>query len=165
MTEPTMTELIKIEHRRADLQRLDSGLDGCGCSDCQELYREIDLSKYGGRVVRTNDIILIKEKQQVADHWTEDGQYFVHYGRRWAVNKQGQRICLDPPGQPLQSPSEASPDKQQGVAKVVPDSLIPEPIMQQEKGSKGRPQKEDNEQVNRSTLWRRQQKQQQAALL
>jgi hypothetical protein len=54
-----INELIKQDHQQAERLRLDMGMDGCGCADCQELYRTIDLEKYGARVQRFQDIITI----------------------------------------------------------------------------------------------------------
>jgi hypothetical protein len=52
-------EVVKHDHRQAELLRLDMGMEGCGCADCQELYRSIDLDNYGARVQRFQDIIII----------------------------------------------------------------------------------------------------------
>ena len=46
-------------HNEAELLRLRMGMDGCGCSLCQEYYQTLDLSNYGYRVKRFGDITVI----------------------------------------------------------------------------------------------------------
>lgn len=56
---------IRKEHYRAELQRLNKGMEGCGCSLCQELYKTMDLSKYGTRVKHYGDFVMVAAKQVV----------------------------------------------------------------------------------------------------
>lgn len=56
---------IKEEHQKAELLRLEQGWTGCGCSDCQEFYKTIDLKKYGDRVKEIADIILISGNRKL----------------------------------------------------------------------------------------------------
>ena len=135
---PDLKALILAEHRRAELQRLEEGQAGCGCSDCQLFYQTIDLSKYGRRVKTLDGYVLIVEKaRQAADSDTV------------------QTDCL-----PL-------PDKQGRVTKLPSDSLIPLPVMAQPvkpvnitgnalKHGGGRPQKPAGAPISRRTLYRRQ---------
>lgn len=60
---------IKQEHQRAEIERLRSGYDGCGCSDCQELYTIINLPKYGRRVIYAAEAIIITAGRYGADLW------------------------------------------------------------------------------------------------
>lgn len=94
MSESTLRELILSEHRRAELQRLDSGLPGCGCSDCQQLYREINLAKYGSRVTESGGNVLIKESKEavIRQSWGAVFQYFD--GWAWGIAADGRTICL-----------------------------------------------------------------------
>lgn len=50
---------IRQEHERAELQRIDSGDSGCGCSLCQALYQRTDMSKYGARVKEIAGVISV----------------------------------------------------------------------------------------------------------
>lgn len=61
MTTDLFAPAIRKEHFRAELQRLNEGWPGCGCADCQELYKTLDHSKYGTRVVYMDDIVIITE--------------------------------------------------------------------------------------------------------
>ena len=51
--------LIKEEHQHAELARLNAGMEGCGCADCREFYKTIDLTRYGSRVKTFGDYITI----------------------------------------------------------------------------------------------------------
>lgn len=64
-------EMMQKAHRQAELERLRAGFEGCGCSDCQEYYRELDLTVYGERVKRVADIITIIEGKTGADNWQQ----------------------------------------------------------------------------------------------
>lgn len=46
-------------HAQSEFDRLNRGMEGCGCAECQALYRSMDLEIYGTRVKRYQDIILI----------------------------------------------------------------------------------------------------------
>lgn len=54
-----LQDLIKEEHRRAELERLRLGEECCGCRDCQQLYSTLDLSEYGSRVIRVGGEVLM----------------------------------------------------------------------------------------------------------
>ncbi len=134
--------LISQEHRRAELERLDAGWDGCGCADCQAFYSEIDLEKYGGRVIDTGGTIVVK-------------------AARTGVAQTGVWGCADPvdniPGDDVLSPSIITQDGDSGVSKIKDDTFIDPPSDQaQESGimkQRGRPRKFG--QVSRTTAWRR----------
>ncbi len=51
---------IKEEHHAAELLRLHSGLAGCGCTTCQELYRHLDLTRYGKRVYEFEGVFIVE---------------------------------------------------------------------------------------------------------
>jgi hypothetical protein len=91
------SENIKKEHLRAEVERLDEGWSGCGCADCQELYREIDLKKYGSRVREIDGEITISDApwMQPKDYWIGD-DVLVHYGKKYVVNELLQNVCLGP---------------------------------------------------------------------
>lgn len=61
MTTELFAQSIRKEHFRAELQRLNEGWPGCGCADCQELYKTLDHSKYGTRVTYLDGIVIIGE--------------------------------------------------------------------------------------------------------
>lgn len=96
-------ELIDIrkEHHQVELLRLQSGLDGCGCKDCQVFYAALDLSKYGDRVKRYGGFIQIVAGKTGADLWEEyhrpeswdnTGQVFFTDGRGYALDYRGTTV-------------------------------------------------------------------------
>jgi hypothetical protein len=88
------TVAIREEHYRAELQRLSEGWAGCGCSFCQELYKSIDLSKYGNRVKQHGDAVFILETpwlQPQKDRWTGDIRTIG--GLRFIVSRSGKTVC------------------------------------------------------------------------
>lgn len=94
-----LKKLIILEHRRAELRRLDSGQAGCGCQDCQSLYREIDLGKYGSRLKHHGELIYIDASPggaEPADYWTDNDATFVHCGNGWCVTPGGETVCIGP---------------------------------------------------------------------
>lgn len=74
-----LSALIKKEHQRAELQRLDEGWPGCGCLACQELYKTLDLSKYGSRVKRHGAVIAISEQPGGGGNFTDSTGEVVTY--------------------------------------------------------------------------------------
>ncbi len=56
---------IRKEHFRAELQRLNEGWAGCGCSDCQQLYGTLDHSKYGTRVSYLDSVVVVGEDESL----------------------------------------------------------------------------------------------------
>ena len=84
-------ELIKEEHHRAELQRLNDGWGGCGCQECQQFYKEIDLSIYGSRVhYYFGDMISItddkvKLAQLLGDKWVGSEQICIIQGQGYAT--------------------------------------------------------------------------------
>lgn len=168
-----MTTILS-DHHRAELQRLEQGQAGCGCSDCQALYKTLDLSKFGSRVFQLDGHISIGEgKNKIpSDCWTDDGAIFVHYGKRWGLTKEGQRICRGPVEVPKttedtdQNATDSPLQSLGGVAKIPPSEISPPNdtlntnggIMQQEKRARGRPPKPPEELVHRTTGWRRRRK-------
>ena len=124
-----VTEIyIKQEHRDSELLRLRKGMDGCGCSECQDFYQLIDLSVYGDRVKRYSDVITIIADRTGADlyddqrdHWTKNDSIFICDGQGYAVAKNGATVCIGPvddDGNPLEDVSNA-PEKRQGVVEPV----------------------------------------------
>lgn len=136
-TESELKELIKMEHRRAELQRLDDGFDGCGCQDCQAFYRELDLSKYGNRVSYFGDIVLISERRKRPEPLNA---FLDHLDGQEGVTKIHDKGNIPPATAQAQDAG----------------------IMQQEKRTRGRPRKDGP--VNRVTLWRRQRKSEPGAM-
>ena len=59
MAVETFSDQIKVDHSIAELERLDAGMDGCGCQDCQDFYKTINLNVYGDRVRYFHDTIII----------------------------------------------------------------------------------------------------------
>ncbi len=152
--------LIAAEHIRAELQRLDDGWPGCGCADCQELYKTIDLKKYGSRVARYGDQIVIAAGRQSkdTDHWLDDGTFFCG-GKRWGVSASGATVSYkDAPETPPNS-GETQQEGQNAVTKlsggviVLPttDLAMKNKAVMLHPG--GRPLKEGP--VTRMTAWRR----------
>lgn len=128
---------INEEHHLAELERLRAGYDGCGCIDCQELYKTLDLSRYGSRVASYGDFILIAAGKTCADLW-----------EKYHLEK------------PYQNGIETIPEEQKGVAKIVDKGILPlidtqaegNGFMQHSK-KRGRPTKSGL--VHRTTKWRR----------
>ncbi len=108
-----LTEQIKAEHTRAELQRLDADMAGCGCSDCQALYKTLDLNKYANRVSDSGDTILIAEKSRQSSRVDD-------------VSSSPESVCL------------RLPDKEDVVSKMLPDCRILPRIMKH----RGRPRKQ-----------------------
>lgn len=104
---------IKAEHNRAELQRLDAGMAGCGCSDCQALYRTLDLSKYSNWVSDFGDTILVAEKSRQSSRVDD-------------VSSSPESVCL------------LLPDKEEVVSKMLSDCRILPRIMKH----RGRPRKQ-----------------------
>lgn len=89
-----LKEQILQEHQRAELQRLNDGWAGCGCADCQDFYKSIELTNYGERVQHTADIITINEdsrklNQANAIHWSDCGMIEYHDGRAYTTDRKG----------------------------------------------------------------------------
>lgn len=174
--------LILQEHRRAELERLRAGFDGCGCSDCQNYYKTLDLEKYGARVIRVAGIVVIKagqtgadlwEKYNPPDYWAQDGQVFVHYGKGYCVAPTGATVGIGPvdkngkpikeqPGELLEHPQSLVENQREVVAKLPAvvtdgDNNIHEQsegvVLQHQKHPGGRPRKTGV--VHRVTEWRR----------
>ncbi len=87
--------LIRQEHRQAELQRLDEGYAGCGCAECQELYKTLDLTRYGNRVAYCGELVIIAEKKrQDTDRWSDCGQVQFIDGRGYGITAKGQTVDL-----------------------------------------------------------------------
>jgi len=143
---PSWPELIRHEHRQAELERLRAGYDGCGCSECQEIYKTIDPEKYGKRVICSAGVINITAGRAGADLW--------------------EKYHLPDPPTTVVSPS-VSPE---GVTKIPTRLIIPPTDIQAQnnvttKRLRGRPKKPDGEPVCRMTRWRRGNEVKQGALL
>lgn len=136
---------IKKEHLQAELLRLRAGYDGCGCADCQGLYQVIDLKKYGARVKRYFDTIIIMSGQTGADLWE---QYHPP----------------EPGGDDVLSDYLGGQAAQQAVSKLPANGLLPPgdnsgvnpPAVMKHPG--GRPRKSGE--VSRVTAWRREKEKQ-----
>ena len=87
--------LIREEHHRAELQRLDEGQAGCGCDLCQQFYKTLDLTRYGSRVTYYGDLVFIDEKKrQDTDRWSDDGEIFFTGGRGYAIASNGATVDI-----------------------------------------------------------------------
>ena len=81
------------EHRRAELQRLTEGQESCGCDICQTVYKQLDLKKFGSRVIRVGEVVLIKVKnKKVAEKILEAApipltDYETHQNKKIRVAK------------------------------------------------------------------------------
>lgn len=62
---------MSSEHRRAEIERLEAGYDGCGCTECQVLYGEIDMSQYAERVIKAAGIITVIAGRTGAGKWAQ----------------------------------------------------------------------------------------------
>jgi hypothetical protein len=63
--------LIKKTHKEAEIERLRAGFEGCGCADCQELYPELELGRFGDRVKKNGGTIVIVAGKAGADLWSQ----------------------------------------------------------------------------------------------
>ena len=124
---------IRKEHNRAELERLRAGFEGCGCTECQELYATLNLSWYGERVKKDGNIISISAGKSGADLWDK---YHTE----------------TPPDS-----GEGFPKTRNGVSKITSKEIIPDKDIQaQETGimkQRGRPRKQGE--FSRVTRWRR----------
>ncbi|MBI2850697.1 MAG: hypothetical protein HYX80_06620 [Chloroflexi bacterium] len=136
MTDDLKTQ-IREEHRRAELQRLDAGMDGCACGICQEFYRELDLAKYGRRVIRVAGIILIREKRHL------HGQQDIPSDNATSVVSPCQSSKGGVTGA---SPSETTTTPQKGIMLQANG---------ESKRGRGRPVKPAGELASRMTKWRK----------
>lgn len=62
---------IKTDHQAAEHERLAAGQEGCGCPDCQQFYKTLDLSRYGKRVIHSQDCVIITEGRAGAVKWQQ----------------------------------------------------------------------------------------------
>jgi hypothetical protein len=99
--EQDLAALIRQEHQRAELQRLQTGQDGCGCADCQAFYKTLGLSAYGDRVVNAAGAIVIKSGKAGAilvkddrDSWSDCGQVNYISGSGWGLTSTLKSVCL-----------------------------------------------------------------------
>ncbi|MFC1847644.1 hypothetical protein ACFLW5_02390 [Chloroflexota bacterium] len=93
-----ITAWILEEHQKAELQRLTDGWAGCGCADCQRLYKETDIARYGSRVVYSGDIVIIKEKPGGGGNFTESNGEVISYvdGTAYGILPNGKTIHMGP---------------------------------------------------------------------
>lgn len=96
-------QLIRQSHYEAELERLRAGYEGCSCAMCQEFYHELDLAKYGERVKRLGDTVVILAGKDGADKWTQyhqedswsrGGQVFYTGGMAYGVADDGRNVRL-----------------------------------------------------------------------
>ena len=96
--EQDLKALMLAEHERAEPQRLDEGWESCGCDWCQALYRRIDMTKYGNRVVDLSSLIYVKAAPPVKkgndDEWIHHGLIYCLDGKAWGINTDGQSVVL-----------------------------------------------------------------------
>jgi len=113
---------IQQAHFEAELERLRAGYDGCGCADCQELYKTLDLSVYGDRVKDYAGTILVVagktgadlwEKYNQPDHWK--GGVFFTGGKGYGLTDDLRTIELGPEAEVIKDiPKEDENDGKQG---------------------------------------------------
>jgi len=127
-----MEAQIQEEHHRAELQRIREGMDGCGCSCCQELYQNIGLEKYGSRVIHHNSSIFVKAG--------ETGQGIAP-------------VYVEKPPEPKKVVTKII---SKGILPPQKSHAQKGGIMLQ--GKRGRPAKPKGEEVTRMTLYRRKKK-------
>lgn len=145
MTLPPAVDLqaeIRKEHHATELMRIRSGLAGCGCDTCQELYRQLDLDKFGKRVISFNSISVIVEGLTGTD------PALVEQYRRQDTIEQALLKPRDKPQgvtKPVAGESITTPDIQAQPAAEV--------LLQKNKG--GRPRLPAGKGC-RMTLWRQQ---------
>jgi len=87
---------VTNEHNRAELQRLDGGWSGCGCTDCQKFYKTIDLAVYGNRVEYSSDVITIKERPGGGGYFSSSEGEILQYidGRCYGILLNGKTIRI-----------------------------------------------------------------------
>lgn len=164
-------DISKEEHHKAELLRLRAGFPGCGCSDCQELYRKLDLSKYKDRVIKLDDYICTKEgragadlwdKYQQPSYWSGNGQLFITGGKKYGLTPKLKIVCFGAITELPPNNDETQQNEKIGVAKIPPKGItmaLPKKrgIMQHppkvKRDKQGRPPKEGK--VHRVTVWRR----------
>jgi len=97
-SELNIKDWIREEHQRAELERLETGWEGCGCRDCQEFYQTIDLSRYGNRVIRSEDAITVLEDRTLLrrnfpdDDWGEVLQFVQ--GQCYGITPDGRTVFI-----------------------------------------------------------------------
>jgi len=96
-------KLINNEHREAEILRLRKGLDGCGCSECQEYYKTLELGTYGDREKRYSGLVTITAGRTGADlyddqrdHWVKSDSVLICDGKGYAVTRSGGTVCMGP---------------------------------------------------------------------
>jgi len=137
-----LQERIQKDHQEAEILRLRAGYDGCGCADCQEFYKTLDLSVYKDRVLTMAGVTCIVAGRAGADKWKEYHQN--EDNNRATARHETLRNGVD------------------NVTKIKdgesPLSNMPDNFVTTEKRGKGRPKKAGE--VSRMTAWRRQKEQQ-----
>lgn len=157
-------QLIRKEHYWAELLRHRAGLPGCGCSDCQSLYKKLDLSKYGKRVIEQDGIFTITEGKTGADLYDEyhkpdywKGNIFFTGGKKYGVTPNGGTVVVGGVTETSQDTGHAGGEGREVVSKIPAKEIIPaENIQPQDNGimkQRGRPRKTGE--VSRVTAWRR----------
>lgn len=160
--------LINEEHRWVELKRLRMGMEGCGCAECQALYKTLELSVYDTRVIQYGDLIFIRAGRSgtdlidnsPGDYWTDDSIQFVHFNKGYGISPALQTVCtglLNAGSRPLEpSPDgdEASQDGKDDVSKIKDEGNI---VGTEKSGimkRRGRPKKIGSD-ISRVTEWRR----------
>lgn len=175
--EQDLKALIHTEHLNAELERLRAGYDGCGCSDCQEFYKTLDLKKYGKRVIHKDEHIIIVEgkagadlwdKYHLPDCWIKNDQVFITGRHSYYVTPNGGVVVdpLDGCGETQETPLPSAPVTQESVSKILDKEILPVAGIQAQvigiMKQRGRPRKTGE--ISRSTAWRRE-KEKQGVLL
>lgn len=98
--QPDLKDLIEAEHRKAELERLLAGYEGCGCTDCQQFYSSINLGQFGDRVKEYAGTISILAGRTGATKWDQyhleerwQGEVFIIGNMGYTLTPALQTIC------------------------------------------------------------------------
>ena len=95
------------------------------------------------------------------DYWTKDGNFFIHYGKKYGVTKNLGTVCLGTATETSPDGAEALSEGREVVTKIPDKGIIPAPDIQNQgmgillQSGRGRPRKTTSEPVSRMTEWRR----------
>ena len=59
--------------------------------------------------------------REVKDYWTKDGAFFVHYGKKYGVEPDGQTVCVGPVSGATLTPQ----DSKNSVTKIATKGITP----------------------------------------
>jgi hypothetical protein len=137
-------QLMIEEHRRAELLRIRKGQDGCGCKDCQEFYKTLDLSVYGARVVNIGNGTIVSAGTTGADL----SRHSVANLQETTVNDQDALKTL-----PASRNASAVTEKSDKICPICGYAL-PAPVIGLHRGS-SRPKKYCSDKCRRESLKRK----------